>query len=137
MLQFDIFDPVKIHSTPGVRSDLFHRPLHQTLVTDFFGGVSQAEVLPPLLSSNNTTTTSYNKQEHQSPTSQHVSVKEDVSDFPSTGKAYDTELLALVDSQVLQNTERGAFLRTLQAWSSIGLVGVLVGWVGFRARRKD
>ena len=46
--QFNTYDPVKIRSHPGVRSDLFRRPLHDALVTDFFGGVSQAEVLPPL-----------------------------------------------------------------------------------------
>ncbi|KAM5545767.1 hypothetical protein V8D89_000805 [Ganoderma adspersum] len=45
---FNTYDPVKIRSHPGVRSDLFRRPLHDVLVTDFFGGVSQAEVLPPL-----------------------------------------------------------------------------------------
>lgn len=41
---------MKIHSHPGVRSDLFQRKLGDALVTDFFGGVSQAEVLPPLFS---------------------------------------------------------------------------------------
>lgn len=34
-----------IHSTPGVRSDLFKRPLNETLLTDFFGGVSDVELL--------------------------------------------------------------------------------------------
>lgn len=33
-----------IRSTPGVRSDLFARPLDQTRLTDFFGGVSQVEL---------------------------------------------------------------------------------------------
>ncbi|KAI0704676.1 peptidase C13 family-domain-containing protein [Earliella scabrosa] len=44
---FNIYDPVKIRSHPGVRSDLFRRSVRDALVTDFFGGVSQAEVLPP------------------------------------------------------------------------------------------
>ena len=43
--QFDTYSFEKIHSHPGVRGDLFRRPLRQTLVTDFFGGVAQAEVL--------------------------------------------------------------------------------------------
>lgn len=30
-----------------MRSDLFHRPLSKTLITDFFGGVAHAEVLLP------------------------------------------------------------------------------------------
>lgn len=34
-----------MRSAPGVRSDLFSRPLDETLITDFFGGVSQAEVV--------------------------------------------------------------------------------------------
>lgn len=42
--QFDTFSYEVIHSTPGVRSDLFHRPLNETLLTDFFGGVSDVEL---------------------------------------------------------------------------------------------
>ncbi|GAA6050191.1 hypothetical protein JCM3770_000446 [Rhodotorula araucariae] len=41
---FDTFSHEIIRSTPGVRSDLFHRPLNETLLTDFFGGVSQVEL---------------------------------------------------------------------------------------------
>ncbi|KAI0738307.1 peptidase C13 family-domain-containing protein [Daedaleopsis nitida] len=44
---FNAYDPVKIRSHPGVRSDLFRRPVRDALVTDFFGGVAQVEVLPP------------------------------------------------------------------------------------------
>jgi phosphatidylinositol glycan class K len=40
-----------IHSSPGVRSDLFNRPLSETLLTDFFGGVSEVEVLEPVVAS--------------------------------------------------------------------------------------
>ncbi|OJT02612.1 GPI-anchor transamidase [Trametes pubescens] len=47
---FDTYDPVKINSHPGVREDLFPRSLRNTLVTDFFGGVVQAEVLLPPVS---------------------------------------------------------------------------------------
>ncbi|KWU46086.1 hypothetical protein RHOSPDRAFT_7127, partial [Rhodotorula sp. JG-1b] len=38
---FDTFSFEVIHSTAGVRSDLFQRPLNETLLTDFFGGVSE------------------------------------------------------------------------------------------------
>ncbi|BGP31935.1 hypothetical protein JCM10296v2_003714 [Rhodotorula toruloides] len=41
----DTFSFEIIHSTPGVRKDLFHRPLDETLLTDFFGGVSEVELL--------------------------------------------------------------------------------------------
>ncbi|KAJ2936899.1 hypothetical protein H1R20_g196, partial [Candolleomyces eurysporus] len=44
---FDTFDPVKINSHPGVRSDLFKRPLEETLITDFFGGVARVDVVEP------------------------------------------------------------------------------------------
>ncbi|KIJ38889.1 hypothetical protein M422DRAFT_230969 [Sphaerobolus stellatus SS14] len=42
---FANYDPVKIKSHPGVRSDLFSKSLKETLVTDFFGGVAQVEPL--------------------------------------------------------------------------------------------
>ncbi|GAA5838940.1 hypothetical protein JCM11251_003743 [Rhodosporidiobolus azoricus] len=41
---FDTMSYEVIHSTPGVRKDLFHRPLTETLLTDFFGGVSEVEL---------------------------------------------------------------------------------------------
>ncbi|GAA5991462.1 hypothetical protein JCM5350_001619 [Sporobolomyces pararoseus] len=41
---FNTFSYEVIHSTPGVRSDLFKRPLNETLLTDFFGGVSEVEL---------------------------------------------------------------------------------------------
>ncbi|CAG8467872.1 4566_t:CDS:2 [Ambispora leptoticha] len=41
---FDSYDPNLIHSTPGVRSDLFRRPLDKVLVTDFFGNVQNVEL---------------------------------------------------------------------------------------------
>jgi phosphatidylinositol glycan class K len=42
---FDTYDFKKIASHPGVRSDLFPRPLDEVLITDFFGGVAQAEIV--------------------------------------------------------------------------------------------
>lgn len=41
---FDSYDTRKIHSDPGVRTDLFHRALDQVLITDFFGNVQNVEV---------------------------------------------------------------------------------------------
>lgn len=38
----------KINSHPGVRTDLFKRSLDKTRITDFFGGVAQVEIVPPL-----------------------------------------------------------------------------------------
>jgi hypothetical protein len=41
--QFDAFDPNEVLSNPGVRTDLFHRDLSKTRLTDFFGGVSNVD----------------------------------------------------------------------------------------------
>ncbi|SAL98457.1 hypothetical protein [Absidia glauca] len=41
---FQTYDPVKIASEPGIRSDLFHRPLDKVKVTDFFGNVQNVEL---------------------------------------------------------------------------------------------
>ncbi|KAI7863951.1 peptidase C13 family-domain-containing protein [Spinellus fusiger] len=41
---FDTYDPVQISSHPGIRSDLFHRPLDKVKVTDFFGNVQNVEL---------------------------------------------------------------------------------------------
>ncbi|KAI9472121.1 MAG: peptidase C13 family-domain-containing protein [Benjaminiella poitrasii] len=41
---FDTYDPAKIASHPGIRSDLFHRPLDKVKVTDFFGNVQNVEL---------------------------------------------------------------------------------------------
>ncbi|KAF8342612.1 peptidase C13 family-domain-containing protein [Cantharellus anzutake] len=43
---FAMYDPIGMKSSPGIRKDLFtSRPLNQTLITDFFGGVAQAQLL--------------------------------------------------------------------------------------------
>jgi len=44
---FDAYDPVPIKSNPGIRSDLFQRSPSKTLLTNFFGGVAQAEPISP------------------------------------------------------------------------------------------
>ncbi|OAD68607.1 GPI transamidase GPI8 [Phycomyces blakesleeanus NRRL 1555(-)] len=41
---FGTYDPVQISSHPGIRSDLFHRPLDKVKVTDFFGNVQNVEL---------------------------------------------------------------------------------------------
>ena len=129
-LQFNTYDPDKIHSQPGVRSDLFQRRLSDALVTDFFGGVSQAEVLPPLF-----------------PAAPQVSfgaddsaVEEDISEVENTtdvtrgtgGINADVFFAALEKGQA---SEVGLpITRKLRTWaSSVGVI-VLVGWV--LARRK-
>jgi len=41
---FDSYDRNLIHSTPGVRTDLFRRNIDQVKITDFFGNVQSVEV---------------------------------------------------------------------------------------------
>ena len=41
---FDSYDRNLIHSTPGVRTDLFRRRLDEVKITDFFGNVQSVEV---------------------------------------------------------------------------------------------
>lgn len=41
---FDSYNPVDIHSNPGIRSDLFGRNLSEVLITDFFGNIQNVEV---------------------------------------------------------------------------------------------
>jgi len=41
---FDSYDRNQIHSTPGVRTDLFRRRLDEVKITDFFGNVQSVEM---------------------------------------------------------------------------------------------
>ncbi|ORY02400.1 hypothetical protein K493DRAFT_208237 [Basidiobolus meristosporus CBS 931.73] len=41
---FDTYDPTLMKSHPGIRSDLFKRPLDQVPITDFFGNVQNIEL---------------------------------------------------------------------------------------------
>ena len=41
---FDSYDRNLIHSTPGVRTDLFRRRPEEVKITDFFGNVQSVEV---------------------------------------------------------------------------------------------
>ncbi|KAF9921999.1 glycosylphosphatidylinositol anchor biosynthesis [Linnemannia zychae] len=44
---FDTYNPKLLESTPGVRDDLFNRPLNEVLLTDFFGNVQNVELTEP------------------------------------------------------------------------------------------
>ena len=43
--KFNTYSFDLIRSTAGVRTDLFNRQLNETLLTDFFGGVAQVELV--------------------------------------------------------------------------------------------
>ena len=124
-MQFNTYAPVTIRSHPGVRSDLFGRSLRETLVTDFFGGVSQADVLPPL------------DLGQTSKASSDAIAPEDMLDHKNVTDPLAT--VAKLDGQafIAALTEKPKAVvggRGLRAWaSSISLIA-LVAWV--TTRRK-
>ncbi|PPQ86688.1 hypothetical protein CVT25_006763 [Psilocybe cyanescens] len=110
--QFNSFDVTKINSHPGVRSDLFNRPLEHTRITDFFGGVAQVEVMSPhdivpLISVNET--------------QENVLENPKASSSPSLQAQSQTFYLDAVRDW-----------KTARAWGSVALVGVMVGWIALK-----
>lgn len=110
----------KIGSNPGVRSDLFKRPLDKTRITDFFGGVAQVEVIinrpadsPTLLS--------MPVEEVVQEEEEEVSSSSSSSSMPphSSDGAVAIPGLSLLFRE----------WRMARAWASVGFIGVLVGWV--------
>jgi phosphatidylinositol glycan class K len=103
-------------STPGVRSDLFPRPLTKTLLTDFFGGVSQAEVVT------------------EEAIESHVkSTPTDTFSRPKTG---DKKPKIVNPSAVKIETPKdpssgGDFVpsATIRAWAGASLLGLFVAWI--------
>ncbi|KAJ7449506.1 hypothetical protein FB451DRAFT_1287156 [Mycena latifolia] len=117
---FDIYDPVKILSDPGVRADLFKRPLDDVRLTDFFGGVARVEIgaqllLPAFLS--------------PSPSPEHDS-ETALGRKPSSPPAR-TYAAAQVPMHTSAQAQAQAGWR---AWGALALLGALVGWVGRGAK---
>ncbi|PSR70740.1 hypothetical protein PHLCEN_2v13360 [Hermanssonia centrifuga] len=146
---FDTYNYDKIHSHPGVRSDLFHRPLKQTLVTDFFGGVAQVEVLPPTeahpsiaaLTPDSSgshlrvgdsdpayTMTNHSSSVGQAPYRVHSSGENEWLDVQT--EIDPTMALLLTDTPELGKTTRQA-----RTWVSTTLVVILVGFVMTRSQK--
>jgi len=112
---FDKYDPEIIRSDPGVRSDLFHRPLERTLITDFFGGVAHAEVMD--------TDPTRVPSSYLAPPFAHVD---------SIAKDEHSEV------EVLTAPKDGTgshWVRMFRAWGSVGIVGLLVAWVILNTKR--
>jgi phosphatidylinositol glycan class K len=109
---------VAIRSHPGVRSDLFHRPLEQTLITDFFGGVAHAEVIT-------------DRPTERYPRIPDSSVAE--TDSMETQLVHVHEL-----AEVLQTSTNGTGIpvnRLLRAWISVGIIVILVARAKFKTKR--
>ena len=107
-----------IRSHPGVRSDLFHRPLEQTLITDFFGGVAHAEVI----------TDSRTERYPRTPDSSFAVID---------SMEKDSQLVHEL-AEVLQTPTDGTgnpVTRLLRAWGSIGILGLLIARAIFKTKR--
>jgi len=114
---FNSYNFDKIRSHAGVRSDLYPRLLDQSLITDFFGGVAQVEVMPP-----------------ESPTtSMSQSSTEDKPVFSSTASIARQPVRPTTRPQSLPHVTEVLFVwradSNTRAWWSVALVGLLVGWV--------
>ncbi|OCH91990.1 hypothetical protein OBBRIDRAFT_774258 [Obba rivulosa] len=139
---FNSYDVDKIRSHPGVRMDLFHRDIRHALVTDFFGGVAQVEVLPQL--STEEPIWSHNAS-MASPVVPAIdlfpltkgNITEEVQDVELTGDKtavphpFALELMAAVQNSTSQ---RETNYRTVRAWASAALLVALVGWVCSRGK---
>lgn len=105
---FATFDPEKIHSHPGVRSDLFSRKLEETRVIDFFGGRTGIEG------------------------------DEEVEDIPpNEGNEEESteEDIPAARSRTPRSPEaRPGSPRTLRTWTGVAVIGLLIGWSINRGR---
>ncbi|KAG6908428.1 hypothetical protein DXG01_004653 [Tephrocybe rancida] len=108
--QFGSYDVGKINSHPGVRSDLFKRPLDQALITDFFGGVAQVEVTP-LSQPHSQAEPHSSATKHKEPRTPQVPVLGSMRTVPPNVKT---------EADIWQK---------MRAWGSLAGIGVLVGWV--------
>ena len=107
-----------IRSLPGVRSDLFHRPLEQTLITDFFGGVAHAEVIT------------------DSPKEYYPRIPD--SSAAETDSMENASPLVHELAEVLQTSTDGTgnpVTRLLRAWGSVGIMGLLIARAIFKTKR--
>lgn len=126
-IKFNTYDPAKINSHPGVRSDLFRRPLDKALITDFFGGVAQAEVTPPMEDDFN--------HEVDEPKTQSPQLSSASAEMPSrvtpSLSPHGSFLPTSFSPDVTQQ-------RTIRLWTGLLLVGGLTTWVfGRSAPRKS
>ncbi|KAI8977725.1 peptidase C13 family-domain-containing protein [Trametes punicea] len=127
---FDTYDPEKINSHPGVRADLFPRSLRDALVTDFFGGVAQAEVLPPLEDAQPLSQSTAGGL-FQTALDADVDSLADDSRSDATGSLDGQAFLTAIADKGESAT--GAPLpRVARAWASSVVVLLLVSWIASR-----
>ncbi|KAF9269030.1 hypothetical protein L218DRAFT_916553, partial [Marasmius fiardii PR-910] len=109
---FTSYSVPKIGSHPGVRSDLFQRPLGEALITDFFGGVANVDVGESAFGRDDTVVS-----EIVQPLAKDVS-----------------ETLRPLRRQELHNNQNVLQgLPSVRAWASFLLIGLIIGAVYLRS----
>jgi GPI-anchor transamidase subunit K len=119
--QFDKYDPEIIRSHPGVRLDLFHRPLERTLITDFFGGVAHAQVMTTDLMEG------YDRVASSPLNSPFVEI-----DLMDGGPKDGHELIEVLPAPA--DGTGDSLTRLLRAWGSVGILGLLVTWATLKTK---
>jgi GPI-anchor transamidase subunit K len=120
IVKFNTYEPQKIRSHPGVRSDLFRRRLDKALITDFFGGVAQAEV----------TNNEYRDVQR--------SLSDPRDEEPSSSCPENDDVIPVqehLSNSLLpkeSDVDTTSFWNYLRAWGGLGLIGTLVAFVGTR-----
>lgn len=101
-----------------MRADLFHRPLSEAHITDFFGGVAQVEVSPPSADSAGASASM------GSASGPAVLSGEEVAPSVNGVAQVDVGLADQMNGEQkgLQTLMTGA----MRAWASLGLVSLLV-----------
>ena len=117
-----MYDPVRIRSHPGVRSDLFQRPVSSALVTDFFGGVAGVEVVDsdPFAGSS-----------PPQDSGESVPRPVDVEKTRSASTLSTTNRGSIPRRRPARN-EKSQNGGAWRAWAGLGLVGALAGFAVFQ-----
>ncbi|KAF8634248.1 hypothetical protein AX15_001003 [Amanita polypyramis BW_CC] len=117
---FNSYDVDKIGSHPGVRDDLYKRPLDQILITDFFGGVAQAVV---------------SGDESMSPPdpAPMEDIHEEAEMSPGRHLNPSIPVARTVQLPPISGTQPDKW-RDVRAWVSLCLVAVLVTWVSWQGK---
>lgn len=108
-----------------MRPDLFGRPLDKTRITDFFGGVAQAEVFPPAQESARTIFENIQPPE----TPRHVAIVPEDDPVPLRYHPEGTRDSAPLP--LLQSEAWDTRWKDIRKWTSVLLLAFLVTWVSF------
>lgn len=126
----------KINSHPGVRTDLFKRSLDKTRITDFFGGVAQVEIVPPLdiaamttadeISHSNSDLKKKGKGKDDNQSQEPTQLRSDVPSEPTAPK--DPSITSPSILVKLLNWTGEKEWKNARAWASVTVLGLLASW---------